>query len=145
MKCLSLATQAYIAGIVDGEGCISISKASVPKGGKSPDYMCRIQVTNTNKKLGIWLRKKTGIGSITVSVQSNDRWNTRYDWTITRKQCPGFLLQIYPYLVLKKEEADIMLRFRSTFNKAKPYFIVPKVILSMREKLYLQLKKRHDS
>jgi hypothetical protein len=51
----TVAEIAYLAGIIDGEGCIYIGNFSCNKKTGVPYYQTNIQVTNTDKKLIDWL------------------------------------------------------------------------------------------
>lgn len=99
-------SKAYLAGIVDGEGTISLH--SVYKG---PEYCFPfVQISNTNHKLEQWVKERVDIPYGYYEYNRNPN-----------KQKPCFLFQfrgsnavtllkmILPYLVLKREQADIVL------------------------------------
>ena len=52
--------KAYMAGIVDGEGSISISRQS-----NSKSYICQLAIVNTNRELIEWVCDNFG-GSSTI-------------------------------------------------------------------------------
>ena len=96
---------AYLAGIVDGEGCIRIHKQS-----KRNCYSPMITVVNTNPILVDWLRFFFG-GSVGVYHSGNTNWKDSYNWRLTGIKAIELLQQIRPYLRLKAQQADKLLAF----------------------------------
>ncbi len=101
---------AYAAGLIDGEGCISIGK-HVNKSGTV--YYCRIDVGMSAKALTVlnWLKSNFG-GNIRKSRKGTKEWEEAFAWGIFGKQAHQFLLQIQPYLVLKHEQARLAIRIQ---------------------------------
>jgi len=98
---------AYIAGIIDGEGCIGIYTRGKGKG------MLRVTVVvhNTNEWLCQWLRFSHG-----GSVHQDRRFAERnhkpcWKWSISGKLALVFLQLIFPYLRLKRLQAEIAIKF----------------------------------
>ncbi len=107
MNSLTCAESAYIAGIIDGEGCISMSKI---KTRNSFSIKKRIMVANSNLLLIDWLHKTTGVG--TVNEHCNGRntqngWKKQHIWYLTSKTGVELIHQIMPYLILKKQQAEL--------------------------------------
>lgn len=103
---------AYAAGIIDGEGSISISVAQPNYGRNSPYYYVLVKVGNTDLVLVNWLRKSFG-GSIQTHEYNNSKWKTLYTWSLSTQQAARFLEDILPYLKLKWEQAEIALNLCS--------------------------------
>jgi hypothetical protein len=141
MNKLSIAELSYIAGIIDGEGCISITKLAPQRGCVASDYKDRVHVANTDYKLIKWLLNKTGLGNVREIKSKNPKHKTRYDWILHRGKTREFLIKILPFLVIKKGQAIEMLKFRSTFcgRTAKKK---SQAILTRRENCYQKLRKR---
>lgn len=87
---------AYIAGLVDGEGCIGFTQN---RGRLVP----RIDIANTNKDLIIELQKQFG-GCIRESKRAKSNWKTGYHWVVTSKLAIDFLDKIGKYLILKANQ-----------------------------------------
>ena len=111
MKKLTPTQRAYIAGIIDGEGTLSIVHQ---RGEESNRYAVTFRVCNTDKNLLDWMVKTTGIGKVTllpVSKRSEtwDRPNIKplYGWYINANSARWLLPQIKRYLIVKKEQAEI--------------------------------------
>jgi len=128
--------RAYLAGIIDGEGCISLNRREVPHParwsgrGRKPTtwarFEGRLHVANTDMRLLDWL---------------NDRWPARFSvnhppspnqaagmrckpchtiyWNSRHAEEP--LRAALPFLVLKREQAEILLAFIATLgNRGTP-------------------------
>ena len=108
---MELTDLAYVAGIVDGEGCIDITHRTRP-GHKYPDFVLRVTVTSTD----LWLCQmlKIGFGG-KVSERSKLRITRQrtWDWHIERGHAGDFLKLILPYLHLKKPQAEVGIKFQN--------------------------------
>jgi len=100
-----VADLAYLAGIIDGEGCISLSKSH-----KNDRYYYRLQltITNTSAELKQWLEDKFGGRIRTSYARSNNRSDILH-WTVSGNQCQWLLRQVLPYLIIKKPQAELAL------------------------------------
>lgn len=108
----------YVAGIVDGEGSILISKweRSDSSGMKTE---LRIKICNTNFTLIKWLMANFG-GRFRVDVNNRrhgaystpQRSRPLYEWGMSGKaNKEKFLLGIIPHLLLKREQAMLALEY----------------------------------
>src|SRR6185369_8308059 len=88
---------AYVAGLVDGEGCIGFTQCR-------SNMIPRICITNTNKKLIEMLYYKFG-GCIFNAKRVKSNWKEAYHWVVTSKAAIEFLEKIQKYLILKFEQA----------------------------------------
>lgn len=107
---------AYVAGIIDGEGCIGLYLSK-----KSSYYFIQVAVHMTNEWMITWLSNNFS-GSKNVYTHYRKRANCKpeWAWNITGKKALEFLELIYPYLKLKKAEAEIAINFqrRKPFRKS---------------------------
>ncbi|MCW4049322.1 MAG: LAGLIDADG family homing endonuclease [Candidatus Bathyarchaeota archaeon] len=105
---VSEAEKGWLAGLIDGEGCIHID---IDKNGAHP----YLTVTNSNftiteKVVDIW--HKLGIGCRVQTRHQNIKWNPVKDVQIIGyKRLKPALIAIMPYLVGKSDEALLMYRF----------------------------------
>jgi hypothetical protein len=102
---------AYAAGIIDGEGCI---RANKQKGKVSP--VLRIHVTNTDERLVELLKGWFGGYIWKETKQYMPNAKIRFVWEVSAKRAEVVLRSIIPYLVLKKERAELALELRSTYH-----------------------------
>ena len=126
---------AYAAGIIDGEGSfyIGCNKSLNNK------FNSRVYVVNTDIRLIQWLKQT--FGGLTYSRKSikNQNWKTKYEWILEKSRIDEFCHKILPYLIIKKQHAEIMIKFRKTFRKqSRP---VPQDILTTRFECLQNLKK----
>ena len=125
MKKLTPTQRAYIAGIVDGEGTLSIVHQ---KGEDSNRYAITFRVSNTDRVLLDWLVKTTGAGRVSLVHPSLkwDRPNIKplYSWYVNATTSRWLLPQIKKYLIIKKEQADIMIRWLQN-NKHRGKSVTP--------------------
>ena len=117
---------AYVAGIVDGEGCIYIGKNKPNRHRNMTTYALFVTVTNTNEWLIQWLRFSFG-GSITKTVRKakpnqKDAWT----WCVAAQQGASFLRLVTPYLRVKKYQAEVALRFQGSKRPRGSYGATPR-------------------
>ena len=104
---------AYVAGIVDGEGSITITTNAAKR-----TFCSFIYVSNTDIRLMDWLHATYG-GSVYTLPNQGDNHKTAFRWALFGKKAGGFIECIRPYLKIKCEQADIVIAFqnlRSAFH-----------------------------
>lgn len=105
----------YVAGLMDGEGSITIgiSKPSKKKQLKSPSHWLQVGITNTNRELIGWLYEKFG-GHISDNSHSPSRKKQRpcWAWRVMSNEAKDFLVSLYPYLRVKKRQAELAIAFQ---------------------------------
>lgn len=115
---------AYAAGIIDGEGCISIYKKSFRngkfKGTDARNYHLTVVVTQKDGKMMDWL-----YGNFGGSISLHKKWDRpeqkcwAHEWTLNYQKAADFLKQILPYIVAKKRQAEIAIQFQSRITYGK--------------------------
>ncbi len=104
MSDLSELEWAYLAGIIDGEGSIAIYRFR-------DSYRPEISVFNTNVELKQWLKTRLG-GYVNPPRQQNPRQKPAFKWrTTTLRQMKEICQRCLPYLIVKRPQALIILRF----------------------------------
>jgi hypothetical protein len=110
---------AYMAGIVDGEGCFYLGK--IPKkqgdGYITEHFRGILKIDNTDIKLINWLNNIfSGTNSaFTRSTSSRKYEREVFSWIATGDRLLDLCEQILPYLVIKKEHCENMIKFRKTY------------------------------
>ena len=107
---LSETEKAYIAGIVDGEGTVSIGFTST--------HCARVYVANTNMKLIEWLQRRVG-GRIKTVPRSHPNHKTVYYWRPSHRLALVLLGEIRPYLVIKDQQSELVVRFFRERDEAR--------------------------
>lgn len=112
----------WLAGIIDGEGSISINR--LLSHGTNITYTCRIQVPNTNvlitNKVQSIFNRLNVKGSTEKRQFGKKEWKTCYIITLnSAQQACALLPLIIPYLVGKREHAEVLYQFVSSRIESK--------------------------
>ena len=108
------ALYAYVAGILDGEGDISIIRHKRPNA-TVYHWELIVAVSNTKWWLPQFLKMQFGGYLDFKEHQGNCKPSCR--WTITAHQASVFLERILPYLQLKKQHAELAIAFQQRRGK----------------------------
>lgn len=92
----------YLAGLVDGEGCIRLHPSNK---GKYRKYYPRLQVTNTYKPIIDLLVEQYGGACHSSRNKNKPGWATKHDWRLTGDKARELLTELLPLLIIKKETA----------------------------------------
>ena len=123
----------YIAGLLDGEGTFTIRWN---RGTRFPSFYPFIMVSMTNEEVIRFLAKTLQV-DFTRKVRNNRR--TYYVLRITTKHEIVMILEaLKPWLIVKKEHAQIILEFIALKEKEE---LTHKEIVSKRAELYLKIRK----
>jgi hypothetical protein len=140
---LSEAEKGYLAGIIDGEGHIGLSRRPGKHG--APIYHIRVVIANTSMALHHWLEQRLpGAGYIMQDTRKkldarpnthSERWKTAYKWVIAGNRVAlVFLREMVPYLVIKRAQAELLASGYVHLSAAE------------REELYARLRQlRHEA
>jgi hypothetical protein len=100
-------TDAYAAGLIDGEGCLYLAGDS-----RKAWYYPRLDVGMTEKARPVLIRLvQTYGGTVRQTRKATKEWNAALCWTVMGKSIEPFLKRIVPYLDLKAEQGRMLLRF----------------------------------
>lgn len=105
---LSVTAAAYVAGVLDGEGSISLSvkRRDLPHA-RNP----MVRVANTNLDLLEHLVALTGNGAIYERRSTGVAHRRCLDWMLTANQIRFVLPQVLPFLVIKRRQAELVLEY----------------------------------
>ena len=126
----------YIAGFVDGEGCIDIQHSKgcyvIPR--------LRIALSAEGKEVVEILQNNFG-GSIYLRASKNPNWSDAYSWEITGyKRVASFLRNIVNHLIIKKEQARLILWCE---NNLKGKLLTKEVRECVREEIKAMKRDPH--
>ena len=124
---------AYLAGIIDGEGCFCIQNP----GGKT--HTLRLFVMNTFKPLIDYLYKTDGGFQYSRNVE-DPRRKIRHEWFIDTHIVDEILPLLRPFLIVKKEQLEVAIEFRKTFPKKRSYHRVPNEFILIREDCHRRMR-----
>ncbi len=129
----------YIAGLFDGEGCISICKSKARN-----HYTLRAQVSMANEFIPTWLHSCFE-GSVSLRPRIGENWKDMWAWIVCAKKAVVFIKAVIPYLILKKPQAEIALQFQESISEwGRNQFTLRNKLteeeLSVRESYYLSMR-----
>lgn len=106
---LSEAEKGYLAGIIDGEGCLRLSRSKNSRNGR-PTYHIQVDISNTSRNLLNWLIEKLpGAAYYSEMGHNEPNWRKGYHWKIAgNRRAIAFLREIAPYLIIKREQAELL-------------------------------------
>jgi hypothetical protein len=142
---------AYLAGIMDGEGTFFIGNFSGNRKNGDRHYQTTIKVSCTDKSLIDWLLNTFG-GTYAFYEASKVSKKSKRDvhiWACTGDRLLHLCELMIPYLIIKKNQSEIMIRMRKTYTNAhnvkgvQRVQNVPQEILAVRKKLFDQLRSLH--
>lgn len=135
MNELTETEKAYLAGFVDGEGCITITKYTQKKTGR-PVYCLLVIVSQKDiRPLSHW-KSITGIGSVHKHKKTGN-----HSWNITSNDARDFLISIKRYLFIKPEQAEIAIEFCGTLSR---HCDPSESTMDKRERLYKAIALLHQ-
>ena len=143
---------AWMAGIFDGEGCISIGHVSpnVRNDLKNPSYRLTVKVTMGHEPTIRRVAEIVGVGTVhrhqARSIAANESWS----WVAMARNAEMAIVLLRPWLLTKADEADVALEFmrlpdvkRGGKGGSQP---IDRGLLERKHELYLrcaQLKPRN--
>lgn len=106
--------RAYLAGLIDGEGCIMLTRGFDKRHG-GERFQAIVTVTNSNRAMIDWLEERfPDVPSARLNYRSRHGhggtlWKPTWDWRPTNRKAIPVLEEALPYLVCKGEQARIVL------------------------------------
>lgn len=108
--------RAWLAGIIEGEGCIHIHKRE--KGRLNATYGAFLSIHNTNERMIKRITELTGLSG-NIQTTQKERNHKLYRWNALSLQGQMVLREVYPYLVTKRDQARCALYCPSSGKDAE--------------------------
>lgn len=102
---------AYLAGLIDAEGCFRIKKWK-PKNAKNFAYVINLEIGNTKFPIFPWLASRFG-GSVVFIAAKNNKKAVAV-WSLSSAKLFAILDKILPYLISKKCVCEKLIEFQNT-------------------------------
>ena len=146
VKNLSREDAAYIAGLIDGEGTLSLSRR---RRGENRQFV--ISISNAEARLLNYVCRSVGAGRITRKRTSKSNLAPSGTYAIDNRQALDLLQQIAPYLrTYKAKRAKLVLdnylrltprngKYTAAQKKARAAFVTKFLILNPRRPVTLRL------
>jgi len=132
---------AYVAGIVDGEGCIDITHRTRP-GHNFPDFVLRVNVVSTDLWLCQMLKMGFG-GRVGIKSEGTAHRMPCWYWVVERKHAADFLKLIIPYMHLKKPQAELGIKFQNARGQHATRHSDERRAVAEAQRIMLQAMKRN--
>jgi hypothetical protein len=131
---------AYMAGIFDGEGHVSISLTRGRKESWSPLYLLDVGITNTDHDLIQHLLDEYGGYAGRTGIRDGHRLDA-YRWRVSGPMGAKFLKTIYPHLRIKRRQAEIGMAFQESIARRKTHGPLSQEDLDGREEFRVSLRQ----
>lgn len=102
---------AYLAGFIDGDGCIKISKRT--RGFNHPQYDLQVDISNDALSVLNEFKSLSNLGNISSSEGGTFKKAIRHRWILCGWEATLLLERILPYLRIKQSEAELGIAFQS--------------------------------
>ena len=134
----------YFAGIIDGEGTITIYR-QIYKSGYEPTYGMRLLVSSTDMILLEWC-KENFEGTIQTIRCGEANHRDTYQWVLGMKKTRRVLLKVMPYLLIKQKQAELVLEFYEKCKRGQSRVgsYVPLWLRHKQEDYHRQIKAMHQ-
>ena len=137
-------TRRYLAGLMDGEGYISI-KPAYYKGRSIHSPVIKMALTEKSAFILFEIKKLLG-GHIYRREYKNQNYNAAYCWDVHNFDGVKKVLDyVRPYLILKKEQADLVYKLISTKHRSLKndgcFDKLDSNVMQKRHSLYTAVKK----
>lgn len=120
---------ARLAMAIDCEGTINISKQTR----KYVYYFLHIAIYTTTPSLTDWIVRVFGAKTITKRRTSSISTKLGYEARFSAKDKDVVLHHILPYLIIKRKQAELAIKFRKTFDR---WIVLPDGLIDEREQMY---------
>ena len=125
----------YVAGIIDGEGYVSIDRNS--KVGRS--LVGKAVVQMASPIIPKLLKKQFG-GNYRHYERKNPNQSTAHTWASNGRQSVKFLKKILPMLILKKRQAELVIRLYELKDQYDSFTHPSEAQLRRQYALYVKAK-----
>ena len=115
MRTMTPTESAYVGGIIDGEGCIEFKWADRIRRDRKgiPTYLTlivRMEVPQVDKRLIDYLMEITQEGTRDIKrYPKNPTYQDQHRWRVGYHGVYRVLKQVYPYLIVKKQKAKLVI------------------------------------
>jgi hypothetical protein len=110
-------TLAYIAGIIDGDGYISITRVRAKR--NAAEYFgAQIGIAGTRREPHDLASSLWG-GKVACYAPVNPHHRPQYQWSRVGHTAVTVITAIYPYLLIKREHAELALELHAYLEEAR--------------------------
>jgi hypothetical protein len=110
----SIAERAYTAGLIDGEGCVTLycrgGRGGV--GFRQGQFVCLVYVNSTTKSMIDWLSSRWGGTVCYVPEKPDMNRKAQWRWQLQSNAVLRMLDEIMEFMVVKRPQAKLIRRFQ---------------------------------
>jgi hypothetical protein len=117
---------AYLAGLIDGEGCLYAYVVN-PSGERGQTFEAGLRVGMTDESVLAWAQANTGAGRLRKQ-QRKERWKPLHVWDLNLTDTARILPELLPYLQVKRRHAELILQFAGNKKDRETRFEIVKEI-----------------
>ncbi len=144
MNLLSETEAAYLAGLIDGEGCISITRTRTNASAKGCkrgfSYRSSVVVAMTDHDVLEWCHRLTGVGNVCPKRTNVARHKPAWSWSVWSTEAWELCIAVLPYLKVKLPQAANLIEFQSKMRYPGKFGLTDHE-WNAREASYLMSKK----
>lgn len=119
-KLLTNIEKSYLAGLFDGEGCISIYRLTNKLGKAKYRYDLQAFIYNNHEGVIRWVQDKVGYGRVKIQKRPEGKnWKPNYLIRFSSTMAQSFLEEIVDYLKVKQERAKLAIDFQKFRSSRK--------------------------
>ena len=110
---------AYIAGLFDGEGCVSYKQymRKRPHNKKPyPTWQIRLEIAMTDKSILIWVNEMLGVGTVgekRYKTRYTQGWKKQWRWRCSHRDAFKVCCLLFPYAHVKLGEIQKIIQHYS--------------------------------
>lgn len=104
---------AYLAGIIDGEGCFGMYYSE-----RLDRHFMTVDIYNSCTELLIWISENFPGSYREIKAPSkkiHTNWKPQFIWRSNNNLTLEFLKNVLPFLIVKKKQCELAIKFRETF------------------------------
>jgi hypothetical protein len=108
---------AYLAGVIDGEGSIML-RHHPPRAESKHRWEYwepTMRVFNSDRRLMDWLTEHFG-GGVSLARNNREQQKDCWIWSARTREIAELLTGLRPFLLLKAEQADVVLEYYATYR-----------------------------
>ena len=107
----------YVAGFIDGEGCICTGRTGTRSADGKRLLVPRVMIANTDRRVLDLIRSQFGGTIQTVRrPASKPNWKPGYAWRLANSAALDLLERVRPFLIVKAAQADLLLSMRALWR-----------------------------
>jgi len=130
---LSKITKAWLAGFIDGEGYIGLTK-------KGERFQVIVRIGTTHRATMLYVSTLLG-APLYTDRKNKPNWKDCYITVIYDHRAELLLKSLLPYLITKREQVLAILEYRKTINSGNNQFNrAPVQVIQKRRDIYNRLR-----